>query len=200
MGVASEHGGAVRGDGALGVEQERRFRCMFEAHYQSIYNYAVRRVGSGHDAGDVVSEVFATAWRRIDEVPSQPEDLLWLYGVARRTLSEHRRSASRRESLINRLKVNRVSEPPPSPSANLAHGDLLRAMARLRPDDCEALRLVVWEELSHAEAAVVLECSINAVAIRIHRAKVRLRAAMLTEVASGMPGVVTNHPIDPSRS
>ena len=151
---------------------------MFEAHFQSIHNYAVRRVGSGHDAGDVVSEVFATAWRRIDEVPSQPEDLLWLYGVARRALSEHRRGVPRRERLIDRLKASRVSEPPPLPSSNLVHGDLLKAMARLRPDDSEALRPVVWDELSHVEAAVVLECSINAVAIRIHRAEARLRAAL----------------------
>jgi len=71
----------VSGDDVRGTSQESRFRLMFDGHFRSIHAYAIRRVGSGDDAGDVVAEVFATAWRRIDEVPEPPEDLLWLYGL-----------------------------------------------------------------------------------------------------------------------
>ena len=42
------------------------------------------------------------------------------------------------------------------------------------------LQLVLWEQLSHAEAAQVLGCSANAVAIRVHRAKARLRGLLAT--------------------
>jgi hypothetical protein len=49
------------------------------------------------------------------------------------------------------------------------------ALDRLSVREREALQLVLWEELSHAEAAQVLGCSANAVAIRVHRAKTRLR-------------------------
>lgn len=37
--------------------------------------------------------------------------------------------------------------------------------------DREALRLVLWDELSHAEAAKVLECTTNAFEIRYRRAR-----------------------------
>ena len=39
-------------------------------------------------------------------------------------------------------------------------------------------RLVVWEGLSHAEAAEVMGCSINAIALRMRRAKQRLRRVL----------------------
>jgi RNA polymerase sigma-70 factor (ECF subfamily) len=52
---------------------------------------------------------------------------------------------------------------------------VVAALDRLSAREREALQLVLWEELSHAEAAQVLGCSANAVAIRVHRAKTRLR-------------------------
>ena len=56
-----------------------------------------------------------------------------------------------------------------------------RAIDRLLPGDREALRLVEWDGLSHAQAAQVLGCSANAVAARLHRARARLR----TDLAAG---------------
>lgn len=47
-------------------------------------------------------------------------------------------------------------------------------LARLRPADAELLQLATWEQLSHTEIAAVLDCSVNAVAIRLHRARQRL--------------------------
>jgi len=35
--------------------------------------------------------------------------------------------------------------------------------------------LVSWDGCTHAEAAQVLDCSVNAVALRLHKAKTRLR-------------------------
>jgi RNA polymerase sigma factor (sigma-70 family) len=55
---------------------------------------------------------------------------------------------------------------------------VLDAVARLRPAEREAIALVHWEQLPHAEAAQVLGCSVNAVAIRVHRAHARLRQAL----------------------
>jgi predicted DNA-binding protein (UPF0251 family) len=52
---------------------------------------------------------------------------------------------------------------------------VVAALDRLSAREREALLLVLWEELSHADAAQVLGCSANAVAIRVHRAKTRLR-------------------------
>jgi len=55
---------------------------------------------------------------------------------------------------------------------------VLDAVARLRPVEREVIALVHWEQLSHDEAARVLGCSSNAVAIRLHRARSRLRQSL----------------------
>jgi RNA polymerase sigma-70 factor (ECF subfamily) len=68
--------------------------------------------------------------------------------------------------------------------------DLRDAIERLRPEDREVLRLVLWEQLTHAEAAVVLGCSVNAVAQRLHTARQRLRAD-LTRPTPGPAGMTT---------
>jgi RNA polymerase sigma-70 factor (ECF subfamily) len=55
----------------------------------------------------------------------------------------------------------------------------MEALSRLSDADQELLRLVAWEELDHAEIAQVLGVSVNAVAIRLHRARARFEQAMV---------------------
>jgi RNA polymerase sigma factor (sigma-70 family) len=130
-------------------------------------------------ASTPAADVFTVAWRRLSEVPDPPGDLLWLYGVARRVVAGKRRSSRRVRDLIARLQANPVIA---STGGDQLTDRLLEAVARLRPAEREAIALVHWEQLSHGEAARVLGCSPNAVAIRVHRARGRLRRA-LTELA-----------------
>ena len=58
------------------------------------------------------------------------------------------------------------------------HAAIRIAMADLRPADREVLQLVLWDDLSHAEAAALLGCSVNAFELRVRRAKRRLRDAL----------------------
>jgi RNA polymerase sigma-70 factor (ECF subfamily) len=165
---------------------ERRFRTLYRDHYCLIQAYAVRRVESEADVADVVAEVFTTAWRRLDEVPSPPGDRLWLYGVARRVIAGKRRSTRRLSNLVARLEASydqRTGQPPQTSDG--LHERVLAALRCLGPAEREAVHLVLWEQLSHAEAACVLGCSANAVAVRMHRAKARLRAALTAGGTAG---------------
>ncbi|HZC60681.1 MAG TPA: sigma-70 family RNA polymerase sigma factor [Streptosporangiaceae bacterium] len=195
-------------------DAERRFAALYQAYYRPILAYAVRRVAPGEDAADVVADVFTTAWRRIGELPEAPADRLWLYGVAQRVIAGRRRSARRLFHLTARLRADvgtrqpgqlASGQPGPGqpgpgqPGLRDAISDrVVAALDRLSVREREALQLVLWEELSHAEAAQVLGCSANAVAIRVHRAKTRLRRELsATELpATGHPGIerATGHP------
>jgi hypothetical protein len=63
-----------------------RFDGLWSKYAGPIYAYAARRVGRG-DADEIVSEVFAVAWRRIDDIPVR--ELPWLYGVGNNVIREH---------------------------------------------------------------------------------------------------------------
>ena len=157
------------------AQRERRFRQLYEEHYLHIQAYAVRRLDVQADVADVVAEVFTTAWRRLDDVPPAPEARLWLYGVARRVLAGHRRGKERFRRLIARIEASHDAAP------QRALGDpdarLTQVLRQVPTAEREALMLVAWEQLSYAEAAEVLGCSQNAIGIRVHRARTRIREA-----------------------
>ncbi len=158
--------------------REERFNALYLQHYRAIYAYVHRRlVGLGAEVTDVVADVFSVAWRRLDEVPDAPEDRLWLYGVARRCVARARRSGWRRRRLQARLSHEaRATTNGRSEDAQVS---LVRdAMERLRPVDREVLQLVMWDGLTHTECALVLGCSTNAVAVRMHKARKRLQAEL----------------------
>lgn len=160
-------------------EYEVRFRRLYRANFRSIQAYAVNRVGSADDAADIVAEVFTAAWRRLDDIPSHPADRLWLYGTARRIISRHYRSASRLRNLVDRV-IDKERTTGAAGDGDPGQERLVEALSGLRPADREALLLVYWEELSYADAAEVLGCSVNAIGIRLHRAKARLRKTLDT--------------------
>lgn len=145
-------------------DRVERFRVLYDASYPRIFAYVARRARS--DTDDIVAEVFTTAWRRLDDIPTDERAMAWFYGVARRTLANHYRSTDRR----NRLRERLHAEPAGSPdSVDLVH----EALERLRPDDREILTLNAWDDLDSPEIAMVLGIPPTTAAVRLHRAKKR---------------------------
>lgn len=166
---------------------EDRLRQLLTDHVDAIARYFRRRVAA--DAVDEpVADVFTIAWRRIDDVPRGDGELAWLIGVARNVLAHHRRSTGRRTRLRTRMASSPPSDDGPGdPADEVAATDLVsRAAARLSPAELELLTLLSWEQLSPAELAVALDCSVNAVHIRVHRLRTNLRAH-LDEVRESPP-------------
>lgn len=189
--------------------QEQRYRLLFERHWRRLSAYVQRRCQDRSAAEDVVAEVFLVAWRRLDDIPVDNE-LPWLFGVARRTLANSRRSSIRHQNLIERLHAASVGEgpvvangspdPEDQPDDNAARR-VQAAFAHLRPVDAEILRLSAWEELTPTQIAVVMRCSPNAAAVRLHRARGRLREALEPQPTPDVKGTgLSGHkPLKPGR-
>jgi RNA polymerase sigma factor (sigma-70 family) len=153
-------------------ERQRLFETMYAAHHAAIVGYVVRRTDSPDDAADVIAETFLTAWRRLEDMPGDPKARLWLYGVARRVLANHRRGERRRSALADRLCADlAVAYGSPEYTGELAQ--IAAAFRRLPDAERELLSLSAWECLDHGQIATVLGCSRNAVRIRVHRARRR---------------------------
>jgi len=152
---------------------------LYDRHFQEILGYCARRVPA-QTAHDVVSDVFLVVWRRIDEIPPDTERA-WLFSVARGVLANTRRSESRRDNLVAKLRTLRS---PTTAEIDLqvvasSEGALVRrALTRLRAGDQEILRLAAWEELTGPEMAIVLDLSLSAVQQRLSRAKKRFAKAL----------------------
>ncbi len=174
MNTDHEHAAASGGakPGSAG-DDEGAFRQLFTDTYPALVAYARRRCIDVSEADDIVSEVYATAWRRRADRDAEALALPWLYGIATNVMRNQWRASSRRLQLVERLEAQPAREPSGDPGDR--EGEELRsALERLSFDDQEVLRLVAWEGLSHREVAAVLSCSTNAVGVRIHRARQRL--------------------------
>jgi RNA polymerase sigma-70 factor (ECF subfamily) len=176
------------GEGALTADdREARFEKLYQAMFHRILGYALRRSDSREDAADVVAETFTIAWRRLDDVPDGEPAQLWLYGVARNILANHRRGLVRRHDLSAALAAEVASRSDRRPDDG-EFGAVARVFRALPDDDRELLTLVAWEGLDPGEIAKVLGISANAVRIRLHRARRRL-ARGLTQAGVTLGGL-----------
>ncbi len=157
-----------------------RLEELFDACERRVFAYAVRRTPTPLDAEDAAAETFTIAWRKIDQVPD--DALPWLLGVARRVIANQRRGSQRRSSLFEKLGRQALSEPIPPVAVGTGEEPALVALARLRPGDQELLRLVAWDELDQRSIGLMLGISVNAVAIRLHRARGRFRDELLKDL------------------
>ena len=145
---------------------------MYAQYGATVRAYARRRVVASL-ADDVAAEVFVVAWRRLDDVPQDP--LPWLLGCARRVIANMLRGERRRRTLLDRLRA----VPSASGSGTVqSTGPLAQALGCLSEGDREVLMLVAWEGLTAAQGGEALGCSEGAFAMRLHRARQRLAAAL----------------------
>jgi RNA polymerase sigma factor (sigma-70 family) len=164
------------------VDQSEKFSELYRAHFDEVMRYALRRTDP-ETAKDVVAETFLVAWRRLDAVPADSGRASpWLYGVARRVLANSTRARLRAERLTARLGQDRSAASAAGTAdaaGSIAESDGLRqALGTLSELDQEALRLVGWEELDLAAAALAMGCSRATMAVRLHRARRRLEQAL----------------------
>jgi RNA polymerase sigma-70 factor, ECF subfamily len=172
----SSRGGSVTGvdDGwVVRAPELARFELLFREHADAVLAYAARRTDPDA-AQEVVAETFLVAWRRLAVVPDPA--LPWLLGVARRVLANERRSSKRGQALTLRLvrePRRHAHEPTDEVDERLS---AQAALGLLPPHEREAIELLAWEGLSTAEAAQVLGCSRGVLAVRVYRARRRLRS------------------------
>jgi RNA polymerase sigma-70 factor (ECF subfamily) len=159
------------------VGEPALFAVVYERHGVVLRRYAVRRVGDGI-GDDIASEVFARAFRARGRYRVEHETALpWLLGIANNVIADHRRLERRRLIALERL----ARETPgviEHPDAGLAP-ELVAALRALPGVERDTLLLVVWGELSQAEAAVAVGVPVGTISSRITRARKRLMETSL---------------------
>ena len=161
------------------------FELIYKTHYDAVLRYCLRRTPR-QDALDATAEIFVVAWRRRQDLPWD-RPLPWLYGTARRVLSNQRRRAARRSRVERRVGSEQAPDTGPE-TLVVRHSEqeeILNALDRLRTEEREIIRLAGWEELARGDIATALGCSPNAATKRLHRALDHLAAELGTEPRAG---------------
>jgi RNA polymerase sigma-70 factor (ECF subfamily) len=176
-------------DAAVIAESRRvpdRFGVVFDRHAVAIHGYIARRLGPD-TADDLVAEAFLVAFRkRADYDLGQPSARPWLYGIATRLISRHRRDEVRFFRAIAKTGIDPAAGHGGDPVADegIRHADahalrarLALALAALSKADRDAL-LLVTDGLRYEEAARALGIPPGTLSSRVARARRKVQEAL----------------------
>jgi RNA polymerase sigma-70 factor (ECF subfamily) len=162
---------------------------LYRRHAGELRGYLYRRAGQA--GADLLGDVFVVLLQRLGDLPEPDLRRAWLFSTARRLLLASDRTTRKRQQAENQRA--RFHEPTAgNPEADRSDRDraVRDALASLREQDRELIRLTEWEQLEITEAAMVLGLRPGTARVRLHRA----RRALATHPA--LQGLF-EEPVDP---
>lgn len=142
---------------------------LFFNRYQGpVYALCFRLLGRAEDAQDATQTAFIKAFRSLPRFRGESGVKTWLYRIAVNEAMSLARGRKRTSDLND--------EPGPAPEPALVERLAVeQVLTRITPDHRAVLVLRFWEGLSYEEIAGVLQISLSAAKMRLHRARDEFR-------------------------
>lgn len=152
---------------------------LFERHHGPLYGFLFKLTGHRMAAEDITQIVFQRMLKYRHTYRDEGSFTAWMYHLARRCAANHfRRTQTTPDATDPIVLQSWLDEAPHAglrASASDDHAALHAALARLDHQDREVLLLSRFQDLSFAEVAGILGCSVGAAKVRAHRALHALR-------------------------
>ena len=166
----------------LADDDRNAFAELVRRHQSAVRGFLRKLSGGDHGrADDLAQETFLRAYRGLSQFSGEARFSAWLFGIAYRAfLSELR--ARKEAALPASAEASRaegsMAEEPLAERVARRH-DLTRAMGQLRPEERAALALTYGQDISHEEAAAILDWPLGTLKTHVARAKEHLRRCLL---------------------
>ena len=153
----------------LAEDDRRAFATLVRRHQSAVRGF-LRRLcaGDGARADDLAQESFLSAYRKLATYRGDGTLSAWLHRIA---WNAYASEARRRPA----PELPPLAEEAPLADRALARHDLARALTSLREEERAALALTYGEDVSHEEAARILEWPLGTLKSHVARGKEKLR-------------------------
>lgn len=171
------------------IQDDRHAFSELVRRHQSAVRTTLRRLTTGNHAlaDDLAQETFMLAYRNLKSFRQEAQFSTWLYRIATNAFLADARK--RKEELlgdrIGELADDEGDDAEVLDSAGSDHArssalrmDMDRALAVLSEDERAAIVQCYHNDLSHEEAAKVLNCPVGTVKTHILRAKLKLKSRL----------------------
>ena len=159
---------------AVGQADRAAFRELYDRHADRVYRFALSMVRNGHLAEEVLQETMLAVWKQAQKFRGSSKATTWILGIAR----NQAHGLLRREKKGERLPDDPTYESDPAEEAEI-DVRVKQALEKLSPEHQEALHLVFYEEMSLADAALVLGVPEGTVKSRLFYARKALARELL---------------------
>jgi RNA polymerase sigma-70 factor (ECF subfamily) len=158
---------------------------FFEKNYDRIYRYIRGMVRDSNEAEDLTQEAFLRAHRERETLKDEGAMLSWLYRIATHVSLDRLRQRTSRaahESKVDLGDLDPADLVEPCVEQALEQGQMSACVQRFLVAIPDAYRSVILLHDTHGltepEIAAILDVSLPTVKIRLHRARLRLKAAL----------------------
>ena len=166
------------------------FDDIYEAHVGFVWR-VLRTFGlTDGQLEDAVQDVFVVVHRRLPGWEGRAAITTWLFAIARRVASVHRRRADRRTRELPMEQIDQHGEPEAAgadPFADLSRAQaaatVLAILEQIDEDKRIVFALVELEQLSVPEVARMLDLNLNTAYSRLRLARQAFEAAVKAKVA-----------------
>jgi len=169
---------AVR-DGEIG-----RLGNLFERYHGPLYGFFVRMTGQRTLSEDLVQLVFYRILKYRHTYRDEGKFSSWMYHLARKVAADHFRKHRPAETVsAESVEIEHLPDHAADSSEQVTKNDDLQLMrvafGQLSIEQREILTLHRFQRLPHGDIARLLDCSVGATKVRLHRAIKSLREIYL---------------------
>ena len=159
------------------------FKVLFDRHVSAVRRFLRDVLRDGATADEATQETFVRAHAQLGRLEQRARVKAWLLGIARNVAFEHRRARRDEVELDDADAPIEAVIPSPDPERLLLDRELERqfdqALGLLSTHRRAALVLRLDHGLAYEEIATLMGWSLPTVKNEIHRARLKLREAML---------------------
>lgn len=171
---------------------KKDFSDIYKKHYPKVLHYLARLVGE-QEAEDVAQVVFEKVSRGLTDFKGEAKLSTWIFRIAtnagldRLKSPSYKRTPTGPQSPVPLQKIEDVEtvfNRPAAPDQKVIRDEMSECVRefvnRLPPDYRTIIYLNELEGFSNSEIADILQISLDATKIRLHRARARLKKSLET--------------------
>jgi len=156
------------------------YRLLVRRYGSVLHAHALRMAGNEDAAADLVQQAFVKGYRKLASCREPDRVGAWLFRILANLARDHVRSPRRKDVSLHAL--GEIPAAPGGPEDEAARAEvrqrLRRALDRLTPEQQEAFVLKHVEGRSYEEIAAVMDLSVAALKMRVHRAREALQGLL----------------------
>jgi RNA polymerase sigma-70 factor (ECF subfamily) len=172
---------------ASGPETAESIEAIYDRHAPQVERWARRLAGPRFDPQDLLHDIFLVVLRRWHEFRGEAKVTTWLFRITQHVVRWRRRNDAIRRLLWDRHGQDafdpRTSAPTPIEEIERREQclRLYAALDRLPERQRTTLVLFALEGMSGEAIAELTGCDVNAVWVRLHRARAKLADLLIAE-------------------
>ena len=166
------------------------FENIFTSYEKPLYNFVLRMVKDAQTAEDLTQDIFIKIHQNLEGFRGSASISTWVYKIATNTYLDYIRSSSYKKNTLsdyideseNEKWENRNYEKVMAIDEQAIKSEMNTCIQRFLDDLPEDYRSVIvlhdLQDLKNREVADILNCSLETVKIRLHRARKKFRSVL----------------------